>query len=93
MKCVRVRTGEVVAAWARPNMVHHKKGKMRFLLKEDSLGGEKHKFETMVVISILTIMEKARRRNNSKRGASASMMGGGFNGGGGAFGGGGGGGS
>jgi hypothetical protein len=83
MKCVRARTGEVVAAWARLNSGHNKKGKMRFLLKEDGLWGDKYKFETMVVISILSIMEKARRHNSSRLGGAAGMGGGGFVGGGG----------
>ena len=32
MKLVRVATGEVVAAWARPNSGRKKKGKLRFLV-------------------------------------------------------------
>ena len=81
MKCVRARSGEVVAAWAAPNVVHRKKGKMRFLLNKDGFGAGKEKFEIMVVISILSIMEKARRgragRGAAAAGAGAAAAGGG----------------
>lgn len=75
MKCVRVRTGEVVAAWARANSGTRKKGKMAFMMRDRGLGDEK--FETMVVISVLSIMEKARRRKNASRGAAAGGAAGG----------------
>ena len=81
MKCVRARTGEVVAAWARPNSGNRKKGKMSFLMRDRGLGDEK--FETMVVVSVLSIMEKARRSKNSSRGAAAGGAAAGGGGGGG----------
>jgi hypothetical protein len=77
MKLVRIRSGEVVAAWARANSGYKKKGKMEFLRVDRASLGEG--FELMVVISILTIMEKARRQKNS----SAAAAGGGAAGGGG----------
>ncbi|KAG0652694.1 hypothetical protein D0Z07_0731 [Hyphodiscus hymeniophilus] len=83
MKCVRVRSGEVVAAWARPNSGHAKKGKMRFLLNEGGMGDDRGRFEIAVVISMLSIMEKARRSNKNSRGATAGGFGGGGAGGGG----------
>lgn len=58
-KLVRVKTGEVVAAWTLPRMLNKKKGKMSFLGNREVLG---EKFELMAVISILGIMEKERRR-------------------------------
>jgi len=87
MKLVRVSTGEVVAVWARPNSGMKKKGKMRFMADRGVMG---EKWETMVVISILAIMEKTRRNNkNRSRGVAGSggfgaggSMGGGAGGGG-----------
>ena len=65
-KCVREKTGEVVAAWARPNSGYKKKGKMRFLMR-DRMADDR--FETCVVITMLAIMEKLRRtKKNSSRG-------------------------
>jgi hypothetical protein len=71
MKLVRMRSGEVVAAWTRANSGYKKKGKISFLRTDKGAFGEG--FELMVVVSILAIMEKARRKNN----ASASGAGGG----------------
>jgi hypothetical protein len=73
MKLVRMRSGEVVAALARANSGYKKKGKISFLRTDKGALGEG--FELMVVISILSITEKARRKKN----ASASGAGaGGF---------------
>jgi hypothetical protein len=66
-KCVRAKTGEVVAAWARPNSGHRKKGKMRFLMR-DRIADDR--FETCVVITMLAIMEKLRRKKNSSNAAA-----------------------
>lgn len=66
-KLVRVKTGEVVAAWTLPGMSNKKKGKMSFLGNREVLG---EKFELMAVICILGIMEKARRSKNSAAGAA-----------------------
>jgi hypothetical protein len=74
MKLVRMRSGEVVAAWTRANSGYKKKGKISFLRTDKGALGEG--FELMVVISILSITEKARRK---KKNASASGAGaGGF---------------
>ena len=75
MKCVRVRTGEVVAAWATANSGTRKKGKMAFMMRGKGLGDEK--FETMVVISVLSIMEKVRRKKNASHMAAAGGAAGG----------------
>jgi len=71
MKLVRMRSGEVVAAWTRANSGYRKKGKISFLRTDRGALGEG--FELMVVVSILAIMEKARRR---KKNTSASGAGG-----------------
>jgi hypothetical protein len=66
MKLVRKGSRDVVAAWAPPNSGTRKKGKIAFLGRgkdpRDEFGGV---WEMMVVISILSLMEKGRRRNNS----------------------------
>jgi hypothetical protein len=75
-KCVRVSTGEVVAAWALPGgMSVSKRGKMAFLGDRGSLG---EGFEVMCVICILAIVEKARRQKKSRgaRGAAGAEAGG-----------------
>ncbi|KAK0107974.1 hypothetical protein ONS96_003756 [Cadophora gregata f. sp. sojae] len=77
MKLVRVRTGEVVVAWAPPNSGTRKRGKMAFLNRE--VLGEN--FEIMAVVTILAIMEKARRGRGG--GAAAAAGAGGAAGGGG----------
>lgn len=76
-KLVRVKTGEVVAAWTLPGMSTKKKGKMSFLGNREVLGD---KFELMAVICMLGIMEKARR---NKSHAAGGAGGGGAAGGGG----------
>lgn len=81
MKCVRVKTGEVVAVWARPNEGYKKKGKMSFLMRERSLRDDR--LETMVVVTMLAIMEKLRRKKKSRRGAAGGGFGVGGGGGGG----------
>jgi hypothetical protein len=75
MKLVRMRSGEVVAAWTRANSGYKKKGKISFLRADKEALGEG--FELMVVISILSIMEKARRRKNNASASGAGAGGGG----------------
>jgi hypothetical protein len=74
MKLVRMRSGEAVAAWTRANSGYKKKGKISFLRTDRGALGEG--FELMVVISILSIMEKARRRKKKKASASGAGAGG-----------------
>jgi hypothetical protein len=63
MKLVRMRSGEVVAAWTRANSGHEKKDKISFLTEDRRVLGER--FELMAVISVLAMIEKARKKNNS----------------------------
>ena len=79
MKLVRVKTGEVVAAWAPPNSGTRKRGKMAFLNRE--VLGEN--FEIMTVVTILAIMEKARRGRGGGGAAAAAGAGAAAGGGGG----------
>jgi len=65
-KLVRVKTGEIVAAWTLPGMSTKKKGKMSFLGNREVLG---EKFELMAVICMLGIMEKTRRNKQHAAGA------------------------
>jgi hypothetical protein len=74
MKLVRMRSGEVVAAWTRANSGYKKKGKISFLRTDKGVLGEG--FELMVVISILAIMEKARRKKKNNASASGAGAGG-----------------
>jgi len=78
MKLVRAGTKEVCAAWAPPNSLGKKKGKMAFL---GNGGDPRDEFgvlwEMMVVISILGNMEKARRRRSSSAAAAGGAGGGG----------------
>jgi hypothetical protein len=62
-KCVRIGTGEVVAAWAKPDLSYNKKGKMMFLSPNRGALGEQ--FEVMAVITIASIMEQDRRRQRN----------------------------
>jgi hypothetical protein len=75
MKLVRMRSGEVVAAWTRANSGYKKKGKISFLRTDKGALGEG--FELMVVVSILAIMEKARRKRNNASASGAGAGGGG----------------
>jgi len=73
MKLVRVSTGEVVAAWARPNSGTKKKGKLRFMAREK--GELDDRWEVMVVVSIMAIIEKARRTSNNGAAAGGAAAG------------------
>lgn len=73
MKLVRVATGEVVAAWARPNSGTKKKGKLRFMARGKGVMDDK--WEVMVVISITAIIEKARRTRTSGAAAGGAAAG------------------
>lgn len=64
--------GEVVAAWTGPNNGTRKKGKLRFMARENGLGDE---WEVMAVICIAAMAEKARRTKG--RGGAAAGGGGG----------------
>jgi hypothetical protein len=80
MKLVRVGTGEVVAAWARPNSGTRKKGKLRFTARDR--GELDDKWELMAVVSISAIIEKSRRSRNNRVIAGGAAGGGGGGGGG-----------
>ncbi|KAH7397516.1 hypothetical protein BKA64DRAFT_38202 [Cadophora sp. MPI-SDFR-AT-0126] len=67
MKLVRVKTGEVVVAWAPPNSGTRKRGKMAFLNRE--VLGEN--FEIMAVVTILAMMERTRRGRGGGAAAAA----------------------
>ncbi len=60
MKCVRVRTGQVVAVWAPPRLGTKKKGKMEFLD-----GNTREEFgavwELVCVLSMSGIIEAKNR--------------------------------
>ena len=62
-KLVRVRTGQVIAAWTYPGMSVTKKGKMSFLGNREEFGDV---FEVLAVVSIVAIMEKLRRQKKSR---------------------------
>ena len=73
MKLVRVSTGRVVAAWARPHGGTKKKGKLRFMARE---GGElDDRWEVLVVISITALIERARRARNHRATAGGAGAG------------------
>ncbi|KUJ21143.1 uncharacterized protein LY89DRAFT_778759 [Mollisia scopiformis] len=71
-KCIRVATGEVVAAFTHPDMSRNKKGKMAFLGDRAGLG---EGFEVLCVMAMLAIMEKERRAKRSRNGAVAGGAG------------------
>jgi hypothetical protein len=77
MKLVRVLRDQTLAAWAGPRSGRDKVGKMRLLVPDRTVYGER--FEVMVIISIVAIMEKARRTKGSAAaaGAAAGAAGGG----------------
>lgn len=59
--------------WARPNLGTKKKGKLRFMARHK--GEMDARWEDMVVISILAIVEKARRTNNNGSAAAGISAG------------------
>lgn len=63
-KCMRVSTGEVVAAWAVPDLSARKKGKVAFLGDRGMLG---EGFEVLCLVSLLAVWERERRNRRSKR--------------------------
>jgi len=68
MSLVRTQTGEVVAAWARPNSGTKKKGKVAWVGRRDVLG---EGGEVLAIVTILAIMEKTRRRQSGTVGVAA----------------------
>lgn len=69
MKLVRVKTGEVVAAYADVSCAWTKKGKICFLGTD--LGDE---WRVMVVMSLVALLEARRRSRSSNAGSSSAVF-------------------
>lgn len=67
---MRLKTSEVVVAWAGPRSGRAKVGKMRFMAGDRTAFGDE--FEIGVVVSIAAIMERRRRAKRGAAGAGAT---------------------